>query len=245
MALKTQNRIRKWSLVVCEFFTLCTLLLMIAVKDWGNLPVCFITLILVLAPVIIERLFSCTINLTGFLFIQIYALGPMLGDCYKLYYVTSWWDKALHTCGGIAFALFGLYLFITMSGRKSRMAACAIFAVCFSVTVSVFWEFFEFGVDCLFGSDMQHDTVITSIESHYLDEELGSVGTLDNIESVVVDGTPLPVKGYLDIGLIDSMTDMLLESLGAVIVGVLYVLDRGRHPVFIPKDEYEPIPAHL
>ena len=38
------------------------------------------------------------------------------------------------------------------------------------------------------------------------------------------------LPGYIDIGLTDSMLDMLLESLGALVTCLLLLLDKGRHP---------------
>lgn len=88
---------------------------------------------------------------------------------------------------------------------------------------------------------MQHDTVITSMNSYFLGDGIGVTGSLDNIEEVTINGIALPVNGYLDIGLIDSMMDMLLESLGAVVVAVIYILDKGRHPLFTARSEYAEI----
>jgi len=230
---RTENYIRKGAMMLCEIFALITMFFMLYRKDYANVLTCFLTFVLVLGPNIIEKLFSCRINTAVYLFVLFYALGPMLGDCYKLYYSTAWWDKALHAFGGVVVALFGLYLFKLLCTQNNKIVAAAIFAVCFSVTISVMWEFFEFSADSLVGTDMQHDTVITSVESYLLGEQIGEIGRLDGIESVIVNGTELPVKGYLDIGLIDSMTDMLFETLGAVIVGGIHILDKGKHPVFI------------
>lgn len=110
-----------------------------------------------------------------------------------------------------------------------------MFALCFSLAVSVLWEFYEFGSDMLFGTDTQDDSVIHSITSHMLNPEMGEVGTITDIQNVVIDGDPLNLDGYLDIGLIDTMMDLLLESLGAAITTLILWLDNNRHPVFFRK----------
>lgn len=234
-----ENRVRNMALIACEVFTLITLILLLCRQDdrqdYKMLLLCIATFALLLIPTAVERGFSCRIRMNVYLFGLAYALGPMLGDCYKLYYSTTWWDKLLHISGGVMFALFGLYLFGFLSGKNKRLLACALFAVCFSVTLSVLWEFIEFGCDQLFGTDMQRDTVISSIHSYSLSTELGTVESIENIEMVTVNGDRLPVNGYLDIGLIDSMTDMLFESLGAFLVSILYLLDKGRHPAFVMR----------
>lgn len=199
-----------------------------------KLCMCIGTMLLLCAPAILERLLHCRISLPVYLFILLYAIGPMLGYCHNLYYLTSWWDKLLHTCGGVAFALFGTYLYTHFSDSRNYVM-CGIFAFCFSVTLSVLWEFFEFAADTFLGTDMQNDTVITALNSYFLGSGLGEVGSISSIEQVTVNGQVLPVAGYLDIGLIDSMLDMLLESAGALVVAVIHIADKGKRPVIIEQ----------
>ena len=96
------------------------------------------------------------------------------------------------------------------------------------MAIAVLWEFCEFGADTFLGMDMQDDTVIHSLTSYLLGESLGVTGSIENIESVVVNGVALP--GYIDIGLIDSMLDMLLETLGAIVTCLALWIDREKCP---------------
>ena len=45
----------------------------------------------------------------------------------------------------------------------------ALVAFCFSMTIGVVWEFFEFGMDTFMGTDMQKDTIVQSITTVMLD----------------------------------------------------------------------------
>lgn len=108
-------------------------------------------------------------------------------------------------------------------------AACELF-VLFSISVSALWEFYEYGMDRWFGTDMQRDTLVTAIHSYDLGDAAGVIGSIDQIDSVIVNGVAL--EGYIDIGLIDTMGDMMIETAGAVVYAVVFVLDRGRHPAF-------------
>ena len=159
-----------------------------------------------------------------------YSIGPMLGDCYKLYYVVNWFDKTLHFLGGVIFALLGCFLFEKMSDSARMRSMAAVFAVCFSITVACVWEFYEYGMDSLLGIDMQHDTVVTEINSYNLGREPGVRGEIREIDTVSINGAELET-GYLDIGLHDTMKDMLLESVGAIGVMVYVIVDRERHPL--------------
>lgn len=234
------EKIKKGKLIavaICEAFILATLVVVIVNRDYSNIAVCLISFVVALMPLLIERIFSCEINSLLYFMTNIYTLGPLLGDCYKLYYQTVWWDKMLHTFAGVLFALFGMYIFEIMSEKQKNIKGGAMFAFCFSVTLAVLWEFFEFGCDSLLGTDMQRDTVIKTINSYLLGDGIGVVATIDGIESVVVDSVVLPTNGYIDIGLIDSMTDMLLETLGALCVAVFHLVDKGKHPLFVRTEK--------
>ena len=108
----------------------------------------------------------------------------------------------------------------------------AIVAFCFSMTVGVMWEFFEYGMDMFFGTDMQKDTVIESIKSVALDPtNSNKVIVIDGIKMTMVNGELLPINGYLDIGLIDTMKDLFVNFIGAVVFsigGFFYLKFRGK-----------------
>lgn len=187
------------------------------------------TIFLIMLPAAMERLFHCRICLPVYIFGLLYAIGPMLGHCWYLYYTVSWWDKLLHICGGVMFTIVGAFFFDRLVQGKQTPIAGALFALCFSIAIAAIWEFAEFGADRFLGMDMQDDTVITGIRSYLLGETIGVTGSIENIQSVSVNGTALPVNGYIDIGLIDSMLDMLLESMGALVTSALLWLDKGKH----------------
>ena len=127
------------------------------------------------------------------------------------------------------FAILGAYFFDLLVKEKVHPAARTIFALCYSIAIAVLWEFCEFGADRFLGMDMQDDMLVTHLTSYLLGEGVGVTGSIENIQSVVVNGITLP--GYIDIGLTDSMLDMMLESLGALVTCLLILLDNGKHPL--------------
>jgi len=186
------------------------------------------TLILISTPMFVECLFHCRLAMWLHVFIMLYGLGPMLGHSYGLFYTTTWWDKLLHCSGGVAFAIVGYYLPLLIGENRMTPAMRLIFAVCFSMAISVLWEFMEYASDIFLGVDSQKDTYITGIRSYLLGNSSGQIGSIKEISLVTVDGQALP--GYIDIGLIDTMGDMLIETLGAVLCAVVLGIDRDRHP---------------
>ena len=226
---KTEKWIKLGGTAVCEIFTVITIITLITGSEPDRMALAFGTLLLVLLPLLLEKLFHCRISLPVYIFALAYAVGPMLGHCWKLYYTVPVWDKLLHICGGVMFAILGAYFFDLLVKEKVHPAARMIFALCFSIAIAVLWEFVEFGADRFLDMDMQDDMLVTHLTSYLLGEGVGVTGSIENIQSVVVNGIRLP--GYIDIGLTDSMLDMMLESAGALITCLLILFDKGRHPL--------------
>lgn len=146
----------------------------------------------------------------------------------------------LHTINGFLAAAIGFALVDILNKSKKvsvnlSPAYMAVVAFCFSMTIGVIWEFFEFGMDMIFGLDMQKDTVVNTIHSVMLDPTNSNIPVgITGIEDVVVNGHSLGLGGYLDIGLIDTMKDLLVNFIGAVvfsIIGFFYVKNRGKGKV--------------
>ncbi len=231
-AAKSTGILRPVCIILCELFTVAAIVyLLIQKAAFTKLLLAFVTLILVLLPAAAERLLHCKFWTPLYLYTLIYALGPMLGHSLHFYYWIPWWDKFLHISGGIIFAIVGIILCsLLLKKDQSKRVLIALFALCFSMAISVVWEFYEFGSDRLFGMDMQNDSIVTQIHSFTLDDSMGDLGSISDIQSVVINGEVMPWNGYLDIGLIDTMWDMLLETLGALAVVIFYLVDRGKHP---------------
>ena len=174
--------------------------------------------------------------------------AEILGELQSYYVKFPYWDTMLHTVNGFLFAAFGFAL-VDIFNRNQKFSVrmsplyLAIVAFCFSMTIGVLWEFFEFGCDRIFGTDMQKDFVVTSFSSVYLNPDGVNIPVVvDNIADTAVNGQSLGINGYLDIGLFDTMKDLIVNFIGAVIfsvIGFIYVKGRekGRGTIarqFIP-----------
>ena len=91
-------------------------------------------------------------------------------------------------------------------------------------------------MDLIFQQDMQKDTIVNTISSVMLDPtgSQRAQAIRDISDVIVVSGgeeISLGLGGYLDIGLLDTMEDLLVNFIGAVvfsIVGYFYVKNRGK-----------------
>lgn len=219
--------------LVLRLLVMAGVVLNILEKDYESAFICGLVLILFFLPAFLER--SLRIDIPSVMEIVILLFifaAEMLGELQSYYLQYSYWDTMLHTVNGFLCAAFGFSLvdILTRNNReKFRLSPLyvSLVAFCFSMTVGVIWEFFEFGMDVLFLTDMQKDTVLQTISTVEL---TGGLTVLEEISSVTVNGQELGVSGYLDIGLYDTMADLFVNFLGALVFSVLgfvYIRRRG------------------
>ncbi len=227
---------RRITFFTFEIFAVVTLLLMIKEGGKTTLLLAAATIVLLILPNFVEKLFRLKFSLSLYIFSLFYAIGPALGHCYKFYAKIPVWDKLLHISGGIVFAIFGIFIFEKIVGEdKKKLLMAVIFGFLFSVTIAVFWEFCEFASDRFLSTDMQDDVMVNYINSYKLGGETGGVGRIENIEEVTINGEKLPMRGYIDIGLTDTMYDMLLETAGAAAVSLFFIFPKGKTALFWAK----------
>ncbi len=209
--------------------------------------ICLLVLILFAVPSFIERTLKIDLPDTLEIIILVFIFAAeILGELSSYYLQFPHWDTILHSTWGFLCAAIGFSL-VDILNRNGKIkftlspVFLSIVAFCFSMTVGVFWEFFEFGVDTLLGFDMQKDIVINTINSTFLDPTLSnSVISIENISEVFINGQSLGVGGYLDIGLIDTMEDLIVNFIGALLfsfIGYFYIKRRGKGKIarqFIP-----------
>ena len=215
------------------FIVLRTMVILVGIRqlflgNYENVFLCVLTLALFLVPAFIQKAFHVKVPslLEKIVLIFIFAAEIMgeIGDYYVNYPL---WDTMLHTTTGFLAAAVGLSLIdILNKSERFRFDLSPLFVAlvsfCFSMTIGVLWEFLEFSADLLLQTDMQKDTVVTSISSVLLNPAMTNTAVkIGSITETVVNGTPLAVAGYLDIGLYDTMKDMFVNFIGAVVFSVL------------------------
>ncbi len=206
-------------------------------KDWQNVMLCIFTLILFTIPSFIERNWHIDIPNTLEVIILLFIFAAeILGEIRSFYVSVPGWDTALHTTTGFLSAAVGFSLVDIINRNENTNlylspVYVAIAAFCFSMTIGVIWEFFEFASDMFLGLDMQKDSVVHSIHSVLLNpSRINRPVSIENITTVTVNGIELGIGGYLDIGLIDTMKDLFVNMIGAIvfsIIGFFYVKGRG------------------
>lgn len=224
--------------VALRLIVLAELVMSIIRGEYESAFICLLVLALFILPFFIQQNFGIQLPSVLEIIILLFIFAAeILGEleCYFITYPN--WDSMLHTTTGFLCAATGFAL-IDILNRNSRIkfqlspVYVALAAFCFSMTVGVLWEFFEFGMDRVFHLDMQKDTVVQSITSVMLDPTNSNIPvTIDDIHSVAVNGQDLGFDGYLDIGLYDTMADLFVNFIGAVVfsaIGYFYIKHRGK-----------------
>lgn len=211
-------------------------------KNFENVFLCVLTLILFVLPTIFERRLKIDLPDTLEIIILLFIFAAeILGEIQSFYTGFPHWDATLHTLNGFLCAAIGFSL-VDMFNRSEHFSLSlspvfmAIVAFCFSMTIGVLWEFFEYFMDQFFLLDMQKDSIIRTISTVSLDPTGGNTPQiLRNVTEVVVisggDEIALGLGGYLDVGLKDTMDDLFVNFIGAAvfsIIGYFYVKKRGK-----------------
>lgn len=239
--------------LVLRALVILTMIAQLLNRNYEDVYICLLTLILFIVPSFVENKLRIDLPDTLEIIILFFIFAAeIMGEIQEYYLIIPFWDTVLHSINGFLFAAIGFSI-VNILNKDKRVSMSlspfymAVTAFCFSMTIGVLWEFFEWGMDCLFGLDMQKDTIVTSIQSVNLDPGGHNIpyhvnGIADTIV-VFSDGTQqaLGLGGYLDIGLNDTMMDMLVNFVGAVIfsvIGYFFIKTKGKGRLakhFIPR----------
>lgn len=235
-SIRAQIKQKKGLATVYFLLRLSVILTMVAQiynRNFENVYLCVLTLVLFMLPAIFERKLHIDVpdTLEVIVLLFIYA-AEILGEIREYYIAVPFWDDLLHTTNGFLCAAIGFSL-VNLLNKDERVefqlspAYMALMAFCFSMTIGVLWEFFEWGADTFLHADMQKDEIIHAINSVNLDP-LGRnvpnyISDITDVILVQADGTQraLGLGGYLDIGLIDTMTDLFVNFIGATVFSLI------------------------
>ncbi len=224
-------------------------------KNYNDVFLCVLTLILFTIPEFVDKKLNIELpnTLEVIILLFIYS-AEILGEIRGYYLSFKHWDTMLHTINGFLMAAIGFSM-IDILNRTEKIkfvlspVFVAVVAFCFSMTIGVLWEFFEFGMDTMTATDMQKDYLYTTVSTVYLNPENENVPVvIKDIKKTVIDGTvdgksrEVTIDGgYLDIGIHDTMKDLIVNFIGALtfsILGLFYIKNRGKDSFlsqFIPK----------
>lgn len=239
--------------LILRLLVLITMVLQFLGGHFQNVFVCILTLVLLMLPSLIERKIRVELPDALQIIIMLFVFAAeILGEIQEFYVLVPHWDTVLHTINGFLFAAIGFSIVNILNENKRvsmtlSPAYMAVAAFCFSMTIGVLWEFFEWEMDCVFATDMQKDVVLQRISSVALHPDGRNIPVvfedISDMALIFADGTQqtLHLGGYLDMGLQDTMKDLLVNLIGAIVfsvIGFFYIKSKGKGrfaKLFIPQ----------
>lgn len=236
MTYKENKRSSLVIYLILRFLVIICMILQILRGDLNNALLCLLSLILLFALLFIQNKFEITLpnDLEIAIYLFIFS-AEILGEIDNFFGIIPYWDIILHTINGflataVGFSLVDLLNKNSKNINLSPFYLCLV-AFCFSMTIGVLWEFFEYSCDKFLNVDMQKDTVIQKISSVALnpDGENKAVVVDDIGKTIIYDtnGDVLQVidNGYLDIGLNDTIEDLFVNFIGAIVFSCFAFFD--------------------
>lgn len=236
MTYKENKRSSLVIYLILRFLVIICMILQILRGDLNNALLCLLSLILLFAPLFIQNKFEITLpnDLEIAIYLFIFS-AEILGEIDNFFGIIPYWDIILHTINGFLATAVGFSL-VDLLNKNSKNINLSPFYLClvdfcFSMTIGVLWEFFEYGCDKFLNVDMQKDTVIQKISSVALnpDGENKAVVVDDIGKTIIYDtnGDVLQVidNGYLDIGLNDTIEDLFVNFIGAIVFSCFAFFD--------------------
>jgi uncharacterized membrane protein YjdF len=130
-------------------------------QSWLSLFLVTLIIATVFSPILFRNKMQMEIpaefHLTAVIFI---FASFYLGEVQDFYHRLWWWDIALHTTAGLLMGILGFLLVYVLNESKRvdlhmTPAFIAFFAFTFGLAIGSIWEIFEFGMDKVFGMNMQ------------------------------------------------------------------------------------------
>ena len=203
--------------IILKVVVILNLLSCLINREWTATFVCLLTyLFLVVSDFIQKKLkYGNVFKLLIYLFLILSLVG---GEVYYLYVMIGYFDVIMHIFS--SFIISGLVLYL-IKYYKCNICNKLIVLFIFSAAMmtAVMWELTEFSIDRIFNVDMQKDTIINEVNSVMLTSDGKDVGHV-KIDRMRLGNSVF--DGYLDIGLYDTMYDIVCAGIGSIILIITY-----------------------
>lgn len=151
-------------------------------------------ILLILLPVVLKKLglrFPLPVLIVYNAFI---VITVFCGTFAGLYINTGWWDKFNHTLSGFLLGIAGMFFVNSATKGSEKVNPFTAFVIVFSVAVmcGAVWEIYEFTCDGILDSNMQH-----FMNDHTLEQFVGRAALADTMGDIIVDAVGALVAGVL------------------------------------------------
>lgn len=184
---------------------------------WTATFICLFNFITILISDFVQK--KLNYNNVFTLVIYIFLTSSLIGgEIYNLYVKIWYYDIIMHILS--SFIVSGLlYYLLKILSIKINKIIFMLFIFSFAMMIAALWEITGFTIDRVFNSDMQKDTVITEVNSKLLSVDGKKVVKKTINKTIISDDI---IRGYIDIGLYDTIGDMICAVVGSIVfIGIL------------------------
>lgn len=234
---KNTNKLIATIHILLRIFVIISIIISAINRNWYNVFCLSVVAIGFMLPYFFKNTFKVEIPSALELVIVLFIFASIfLGEMNSFYEKVPNYDTYLHLINGFISCAIGYsignILNINYKSFQLNRIFNVIFAICFTTTIGVLWEFMEFGFDnSHFRTDMQKDRIITNISSVDLNKEkINKAIKINDIYETVIyydEDKKLTIQnGYLDIGLYDTMKDLKMNFIGSLVFAFALILNK-------------------
>lgn len=178
---------------------------------------CLLGIVAIILPSVLQKRHNFIIPSNMMILYTLFLYGAIfLGEVMAFYYKVPHWDTILHTFSGAMLGALGysiISFFNKTDGVPVNMspAFVAFFAFCFAMTMGMLWEIYEFSVDYFFGTNMQKFALEGGVP------KVGQEALMDTMKDIIVDtvgALVMSVLGYLSLKHKTGFVDKLIFRRG-------------------------------
>lgn len=155
------ERVQRWVTIMLLAFMSAELLVALLGFQWFTVFLVSTIMAVVAAPLLFADRVPVKIPTEFQVLAVVFIFGALfLGEIRQFYERVWWWDMALHATSGLLLGILGFMLVYVLNENRRvdifmRPRFVAFFAFLFGVSIGAVWEIFEFGMDQVFGLNMQ------------------------------------------------------------------------------------------
>jgi len=228
--------------LVIKILIILLLLKIITSNEFSSILLCIVVFFLLDLPFYLSKKLKIKIpnGLMIYSFIYLF-FTQILGEVCHFYQLVPHWDSFVHFLNGFLSSSIGFSLIMLLNSRRMMFKLSTLFVIittiCFASTVGLTWEILEYIADSVLKIDSQNDFYISEINTITLDpKKEGNIISIKNISYTILydknDNQLIKLDGYLDIGLNDTMKDLIVNTLGTItfiIFEYLYIINNKKY----------------
>ncbi|XLQ20380.1 MAG: hypothetical protein ACKUBY_01190 [Candidatus Moraniibacteriota bacterium] len=168
--MEKKKTVSYWIFLLVRVFSIILIVVTIINGHWLGTFNAGLTLFVTFLPNILQKKWNIVYPIELWIVALLFVMAALIfGEVFDFYYRFVWWDAALHTLSGFVIAMIAFIVVKQLNENIDIRVTLsplfiALFAVCFSMSIGVVWEIFEYTMDSAFGTNMQKSGLVDTMQ---------------------------------------------------------------------------------